>query len=83
MNKKRRAVFLTALVLYAGNTVALNKPQSMNIALTNKPLTATTTPVKQEEQKRRIPNEVMYIFEDEIFQTQNLQETPKIKKKKR
>ena len=45
MSKRTRAVFLTALVLYAGvNGTTINKTQSANIANNNKPLTTQTTP---------------------------------------
>ena len=77
---KGKAVFLTALVLYAGTQGAtLNKTASANIALTNKPVTA---PVQKEKQERKQPQEIMFLFEDQYL-IPELQETPKIKKKKR
>ena len=51
MGKRGKAIFLTALVLYASsNSVTLNKNESLNIALNNKPVTNTT----QEQQKKHI-----------------------------
>ena len=80
MSKRTRAVFLTALVLYAGvNGTTINKIQSANIANNNKPLTTQTTPEKKERQQ---PKEIMYLFEDQYL-VPELQETPKIKKKKK
>ena len=80
MSKRTRAVFLTALVLYAGvNGTTINKAQSANIANNNKPLTTQTTPEKKERQQ---PKEIMYLFEDQYL-VPELQETPKIKKKKK
>ena len=83
MSKRTRAVFLTALVLYAGsNGATLNKTASTNIAINNKPLTTQTTPVKKEKQERQQPKEIMFLFEEQYL-VPELQETPKIKKKKR
>ena len=80
MSKRTKAVFLTALVLYAGaNGTTINKIQSANIANNNKPLTTQTTPEKKERQQ---PKEIMYLFEDQYL-VPELQETPKIKKKKK
>ena len=80
---KGKALFLTALVLYAGsNGTTLNKTASNNIAVNNKPLTAVTNPVKKENQERKQPKEIMFLFEDQYL-IPELQETPKIKKKKR
>lgn len=83
MSKRTRAVFLTALVLYAGaNGTTINKTQSANIAINNRPLTTQTTPVKKEKQEKQQPKEIMFLFEDQYL-VPELQETPKIKKKKR
>ena len=83
MSKRTRAVFLTALVLYAGvNGTTINKTQSANIANNNKPLTTQTTPEKKEKQERQQPKEIMYLFEEQYL-VPELQETPKIKKKKK
>ena len=80
MSKRTKAVFLTALVLYAGaNGTTINKIQSANIANNNKPLTTQTTPEKKERQQ---PKEIMYLFEEQYL-VPELQETPKIKKKKK
>ena len=80
---KGKALFLTALVLYAGaNGTTLNKTASNNIAVNNKPLTAVTNPVKKENQERKQPKEIMFLFEDQYL-IPELQETPKIKNKKR
>ena len=80
MSKRTKAVFLTALVLYAGaNGTTINKIQSANIANNNKPLTTQTTPEKQERQQ---PKEIMYLFEDKYL-VPEIQETKKIKKKKK
>lgn len=84
MSKRGRAVFLTALVIYAGaNGVTLNKTTSTNIAINNKPLTTQTTPVDKQKQERKQPREIMFLFEEQNLVEQKLQETPKIKKKKR
>lgn len=80
---KGKALFLTALVLYAGaNGTTLNKTASNNIAINNKPLTTQTTPVNKEKQERQQPKEIMFLFEEQYL-VPELQETPKIKKKKR
>lgn len=80
MGKRGKAIFLTALVLYASsNSITLNKNESLNIALNNKPVTNTT----QEQQERKQPREVMYLFEEQNIIPHKLQETPKIKKKKK
>ncbi len=86
MAKKGRghAIFLTALVLYAGaNGTTINKTASTNIALNNKPLTTQTTPVDKQKQERKQPREIMFLFEEQNLIEQKLQEVPKIKKKKR
>lgn len=76
---KAKAVFLTTLVLYAGmQGTTLNKSASTNIALTNKPLTATNSVQKEKRQ----PQEIMFLFEDQYL-VPELQEAPKIKKKKK
>ena len=83
MSKRTKAVFLTALVLYAGaNGTTINKTQSANIAINNKTLTTQPTPVNKEKQERQQPKEIMYLFEDQYL-VPELQETPKIKKKKK
>jgi tRNA U34 5-carboxymethylaminomethyl modifying GTPase MnmE/TrmE len=61
-----------AMIRISGN-------ESLNIALNNKPVTNTT----QEQQERKQPREVMYLFEEQNIIPHKLQETPKIKKKKR
>ena len=77
---KGKALFLTALVLYAGvNGTTINRTASNEIALNNKPLTKTTSPVQE---KKKQPQEIMFLFEDQYL-IPELQETPKIKKKKR
>ena len=85
MMKKTRAVFLTALVIYAGaNTTVINKTAAQNIALTQRPLFDQITPVKKEPEKPKIPEEEMFLFEHQLNPYEHyLQETPKIKKKKR
>ena len=80
---KGKALFLTALVLYAGaNGTTLNKTASNNIVVNNKPLTTQTTPVNKEKQERQQPKEIMFLFEEQYL-IPELQETPKIKKKKK
>ena len=89
MKKKARAIFLTALVLYAtGNTTAINKEKSANITLNNKVIPKTNitlfeNPLEEKEELER-PNEIMFLFEHQLTPMETkLQESPKIKKKYR
>ena len=89
MKKRARAVFLTALVLYAtGNTTTVNKEKSAEIiTLNNKVknptnITLFTNPLENEEFER--PEEIMFLFDYQQNQLETkLQESPKIKKKYR
>ena len=79
MKRRTKAIFLTALVLYAsGQTTAINKTKSNELILKNN--IATQMPIEENEYENK--QEIMFLFEHQQTPIdQRLQESPKIKKK--
>lgn len=80
MKRRTKAIFLTALVLYAsGQTTVVNKDKSNEIILKNS--ISTQTPIEEKDNYKQ-KQEIMFLFEHQQNPIeQRLQETPKIKKK--
>ena len=79
MKRKTKAIFLTALVIYAsGNTTTINKNKSNDISL--KSTLKVQSEYNKDENER--PQEIMFLFEHQQTPiVQKIQESSKIKKK--
>lgn len=82
MKRRTKAIFLTALVLYAsGQTTAINKTKSNELILKNNISTQTSIEEKDDCKPKQ---EIMFLFDHQQTPIeQRLQESPKIKKKQK
>lgn len=82
MGKRGKAIFLTAITLFAaGNSVTINKEHVINPP---KLILENHNESSNNKNEVRLPKEQMFLFDYQTNPYQHyLQETPKIKKKKK